>query len=176
MLVAAASPACAQGKLDAQYTASLAGIPIGKGSWMIDITDTQYTATANGTTTGLLRAFTGGEGTTAAHGTLQAGRLVSSIYSSVITSSKKTDEIRLTTSNGNVKEFTVDPPQDNDPERVPLTEAHQHGILDPMTASLLRVAGDRRSAVAGSLPANGVDFRRAAALRPASLPTSAWTR
>jgi len=141
MLVAAASPACAQGKLDAQYTVTLAGIPIGKGSWVIDITETQYNATANGRTTGLLRAFTSGEGTTAAHGTLQGGRLVSSIYSSVITSSKKTDEIRLTTSNGSVKEFKVDPPTDSDSERVPLTEAHQHGILDPMTAALLRVAG-----------------------------------
>ena len=141
MLVAVASPACAQGKLDAQYTVTLAGIPIGKGSWVIDITETQYNTTATGRTTGLLRAFTSGEGTTAAHGTLQGGRLVSSIYSSVITSSKKTDEIRFTTSNGNVKEFKIDPPTDSDSERVPLTEAHQYGILDPMTAALLRVAG-----------------------------------
>jgi hypothetical protein len=141
ILAAAALPACAQGKLDAQYTVTLAGIPIGKGSWVIDIADTQYNATANGKTTGLLHAFTGGEGTTAAHGTLQGGKLVSSIYSSVITSSKKTDEIRLTTSNGNVKEFKVDPPQDDNQERVPLTEAHQHGVLDPMTAALLRVSG-----------------------------------
>jgi hypothetical protein len=137
----AVSPACAQGKLDAQYTMTLAGIPIGKGSWLIDIADTQFSATANGKTTGLLRAFTGGEGTSAAHGTLQGGRLVSSIYSSIIISSKKKDEIRLTTANGNVKDFTVDPPTDNDPERLPITEAHQHGVLDPMTASLVYVAG-----------------------------------
>jgi Protein of unknown function (DUF3108) len=120
---------------------TLAGIPIGKGSWLIDIADTQFSATANGKTTGLLRAFTSGEGTSAAHGTLQGGRLVSSIYSSVIISSKKKDEIRLTTANGNVKDFTVDPPTDNDPERLPITEAHQHGVLDPMTASLVYVAG-----------------------------------
>jgi uncharacterized protein DUF3108 len=137
----AISPACAQGKLDAQYTMTLAGIPIGKGSWLIDIADTQFSATANGKTTGLLRAFTGGEGISAAHGTLQGGRLVSSIYSSIIISSKKKDEIRLTTANGNVKDFTVDPPTDNDPERLPITEAHQHGVLDPMTASLIYVTG-----------------------------------
>jgi hypothetical protein len=141
LAAAAVAPACAQGKLDAQYTMTLAGIPIGKGSWLIDIADTQFSATANGKTTGLLRAFTSGEGTSAAHGTLQGGRLVSSIYSSVIISSKKKDEIRLTTANGNVKDFTVDPPTDNDPERLPITEAHQHGVLDPMTASLVYVAG-----------------------------------
>jgi hypothetical protein len=141
-IAAAAIPqANAQGKLDAQYTMTLAGIPIGKGSWLIDIADSQFSATANGKTTGLLRAFTGGEGTSAAHGTLQGGRLISSIYSSIITSSKKKDEIRVTTANGNVKDVSVDPPLDNDPERVPVTEAHQHGIFDPMSAALMPVPG-----------------------------------
>lgn len=55
--------------------------------------------------------------------------------------SKKTDTTRITINNGNVKDFKVDPPQDNDPERVPITEAHQHGVLDPMIALLLRVPG-----------------------------------
>lgn len=136
------SPALAQGKLDAQYTASLAGIPIGKGNWTIDIAEGQYNAQANGKTTGLLRIFTSGEGTSAAHGTLQGGRLVSSIYSSVITAGKKKDEIRLTTANGNVKEFSIEPKPEDEEGRVPLTEAHQRGILDPMTASLVRVAGN----------------------------------
>ena len=136
------SPALAQGKLDAQYTASLAGIPIGKGNWTIDIADGQYNAQANGKTTGLLRIFTSGEGTSAAHGTLQGGRLVSSIYSSIIMAGKKKDETRLTTSNGNVKEFSIEPKPEDEQERVPLTEAHQRGILDPMTASLVRVAGN----------------------------------
>jgi hypothetical protein len=138
---AACAPARAQGKLDAQYSATLAGIPIGKGSWVIDIADKEFSATANGKTTGLLRIFAGGEGTSAAHGTMQGGRLVSTVYSSVIISSKKKDEIRVTTANGNVKEFTVDPPADNDSERLPITEAHQRGVLDPMTATLMHVAG-----------------------------------
>jgi len=136
------APVQAQGKLEAHYIASLAGIPIGKGSWTVEITDTQFTSAASGTTTGLLHAFTGGEGTTAARGTLQAGRPVSSIYTATISTSKKSDDVRLTINNGNVKDFTVEPPQDKDPERVPLTEAHQHGILDPMTSSLLRVSGN----------------------------------
>ena len=74
VVLVAAVPAAAraQGKLDARYTTTLAGIPIGKGSWVIDITDTQFMAAASGVTTGLMHAFTGGEGTSAAHGTLQA--------------------------------------------------------------------------------------------------------
>jgi hypothetical protein len=134
----ALAPAWAQGKLEAQYTVTLAGIPIGKGSWVVDIADTHYTAAASGTTTGLMRAFTRGQGTSAARGTFNAGRPQASVYAASISTSRKVDEIRLTINNGNVKESNVDPPLDQSPDRVPLTEAHQRDILDPMTASLLR--------------------------------------
>lgn len=140
--LAAPNPAWAQGKLEAQYTASLAGIPIGSGSWVIEISDTNYSAAANGGTVGLLRAFTGGQGTTAARGTFNGGRPMSSIYAATISTKKKSDEIRLTIANGAVKDFKVDPPQDDDPERVPITDAHRQGVLDPMTASLVRMPGN----------------------------------
>src|SRR5689334_12075616 len=38
------SPAQAQGKLEARYTASLAGIPLGTGTWVIEIAPDHYTA------------------------------------------------------------------------------------------------------------------------------------
>ena len=90
----------------------------------------------------MLRAFTGGQGNATARGTLSGGRLLSSIYAANITGRKKIDSIRITIDNGNVKDFKVDPPPDNDPERVPITEASQHGVLDPMTASLVRMPGN----------------------------------
>jgi hypothetical protein len=142
--LAAAAPAAvrAQGKLDARYAATLAGIPIGKGSWVIDITDTHYMAAASGATTGLVRVFTGGQGTSAAHGTLHAGQPVSWVYASTVVTSKKTDEVQLTVNNGDVQDTRLDPPLETEPDRVPITEAHQHGIVDPMTASLLRTPGN----------------------------------
>jgi len=141
-VVAAPDVARAQAKLDAQYTATLAGLPIGSGNWVIEFGDTNYSAAANGTTTGLLRAFTGGQGTTAARGTLSGSRAMSSIYAATISTRRKSDEIRLTIANGSVKDFKVDPPQDDDPERVPLTEANRQNVLDPMTASMVRVLGN----------------------------------
>jgi hypothetical protein len=59
-----------------------------------------------------------------------------------ISSRKKSDIIRFSIANGNVRDLHVDPPQDDDPERVPLTEAHQHGVFDPMTASMVRMPGN----------------------------------
>jgi Protein of unknown function (DUF3108) len=147
MLVLAISsspaPASAQARLEARYSATVAGIPIGTGSWAIDVTDTQYTAMVSGTTSGLLRAFTGGQGTATARGTLSGGRL-SSIYAASMSlrNNQKFDSIRITITNGNVKDYKVDPPADNDPNRVPITEASQRGVLDPMTAALVRVPGN----------------------------------
>jgi Protein of unknown function (DUF3108) len=142
-LFAAAAPGAvrAQGKLEARYTASLAGIPIGKGSWVVDITDTRYTAAASGVTTGLVRVFTGGQGTSAAHGTWQAGQPQTTIYASTIIAGKKSDEVRVTLANGVVKETRLDPPLETGPDRVPITEEHRKGVLDPMTASLIRTPG-----------------------------------
>src|SRR5574340_108053 len=62
---AAFDTARAQGKLEAHYWATLAGIPIGKGDWVVEIGDSDYSASASGVTTGLIRVFTGGEGTSA---------------------------------------------------------------------------------------------------------------
>lgn len=140
-ILGAIAPAAAQVRLEARYSATIAGIPIGGGTWAIDINDTQYTAAVSGATTGILRAFTGGQGNATARGTLAGGRLLSSIYAATITSRKKADSIRITIANGNVKDFKVDPPADEDPERVPITEASQRGVLDPMTASLVRMPG-----------------------------------
>lgn len=135
-------PAFAEGRLEARYSATLAGIPIGSGSWTIDAAETQYTATVNGSTSGLLRAFTGGQGNATARSTLSSGKIVSSIYAATIITRKHTDSIRITINSGNVKDFRVDPPQDEDPERIPITEVHQHNVLDPIAASLVRMPGN----------------------------------
>ena len=140
-LLLAPTPALAQGKLEAHYTASLAGIPIGRGTWVIDIGDTQYKAAASGTTIGLVKFFTGGHGTSFAQGKLNGGKPDSSEFLSSISSGDKTDKVKLKTDDGAVTEMTITPPQDKAKERVPLTDEHKRGILDPMTATLLRTPG-----------------------------------
>jgi hypothetical protein len=51
--------ASAQGRLDAHYEATLSGIPVGKGSWTIEIGDDAFSASAQGGSSGLLKAFSG---------------------------------------------------------------------------------------------------------------------
>jgi len=143
-LFAAGAPGLAgpQGKLEAHYVASLAGIPIGKGQWVIDVADDQYTATASGKTTGLMQVFAGGLGSAAGRGTVNGGKPVSSSYAATIASDVKTDEVRMAVSAGNVKEYSVQPVWPQVPDRVPVTEAHRRGITDPMSATLMAVGGN----------------------------------
>src|SRR3982074_85407 len=140
-LLLAAPSAFAQGKLDARYEATLAGIPVGKGAWTIDIADDAFSAAASGGTSGLLKAFAGGSGTGAAQGRVVNGALVSTNYSATTTTSKKSEAIRMVLSNGNVKEYAIEPEPPVDPDRLPVTDAHRRGVFDPMTASMLRVPG-----------------------------------
>src|SRR5215475_1590060 len=135
-------PGFAQGKLDARYTVTLGGLPIGRGSWVIDITDDHFSAAASGATTGVMRVFASGQGQSAARGNVSSGQLLPSTYVSSIATDQKYDDVRMVISGGTVKEFVADPPTVQTPDRVPLTEAHRRGVSDPMTASLVRVPGN----------------------------------
>src|SRR5471032_3197506 len=73
VLALPAAPASAQGKLDARYEVTLAGIPVGRGAWVVDIADDQYSASASGTTAGLLKAFASGSGTGGSQGRIVNG-------------------------------------------------------------------------------------------------------
>jgi hypothetical protein len=132
----------AQGKLDARYTVTLAGLPIGRGAWVIDIGEDSFTASASGATSGLLQVFASGHGQSASRGSVVSGQPLPASYASHIVTDQKTDDVRMAISSGTVKESRVDPPTVTGPDRVPVTEAHRRGIADPMTASLMRVPGN----------------------------------
>jgi hypothetical protein len=141
LLLGAPDGALAQGKLDARYEATLAGIPVGKGAWTIDIGDDQFSAAASGGTAGLLKAFSGGSGTGASQGRVVNGTPVATGYTATTITSKKSEAIRITLANGNVKEFSIEPEPPVDPDRLPVTDAHRRGVYDPMTGSMLKVPG-----------------------------------
>lgn len=139
--VLAPLPAAAQGRLEAHYEASLAGIAVGRGTWGIEIGDDYYSASAQGATAGLLKAFSGGTGTGSAQGRLVNGAMVPMAYTATI-ASKKSETIKINLANGGVKDFTIEPEPPVDADRVVVTEAHKKNVIDPMTSSLVRVPGN----------------------------------
>lgn len=137
----AVSPAAAQGKLDARYEVTLAGIPVGRGTWTIEIAEDHYSASVSGATVGLLKAISGGHGNGAAQGRLINGQFAPVNYTATSETSKKAETIRIALSGGNVTESSITPEPPADAARIPVTDAHRHGVLDPMTGSMIRVAG-----------------------------------
>lgn len=129
-------------RLDARYTATLGGIKLGEGSWLVDVTEDQFTATATGATSGLARIFSSGKGSTVSRGAIRNGQLVPASYMVSMKWGKKSEDLRMKLADGAIKEVSIEPPAILHPDRVPVTEAHRRNVLDPMTSSLLRVQGN----------------------------------
>ncbi len=140
-LAASTGPASAEGKLEAHYRVTLAGLPIGGGAWVIDVADDRYTMAASGQVSGVLKAFSRGEGTAAVRGTIQGTRMGLSGYAMHIKSRNKVDEVRMAVAGGALKELAVEPPVEPNPDHPPVTEAHKRGFLDPISAGMIPAAG-----------------------------------
>ena len=141
-----AMPSCAgagprlQAKLDADYTATLFGIPIGRITWTVAVRDDRFSAAASGTTVGLLRVFANGRGIAKARGIVSARRARASNFMVSFVSGHSSDAIRIVFTDDKAKEYLAHPPSPN-PHLVPLTDAYRIGVVDPMTALLIRVPG-----------------------------------
>lgn len=138
---AAADRAGAQSTLNAHYRATLGGMPIGSGAWTIDLADDHYTMAASGQASGFLKAFATGDGAAAVRGGILGSRLVPASYAINVRSKTRIDQVKMALSGGAVKELSVEPPVNPDPNRTPLTEAHKRGVLDPFSAGMLPRAG-----------------------------------
>ena len=151
-----AQSAQAQARLDAQYTASLAGIPVGKGTWAIEIGDDQYGASAQGGTAGLLKSFSQGAGTGSVQGRVVNGALVGQSYQASTSAGKKSEQIRINLQNGNVKDFAIEPAppiaraEAARPDLPPQPPGHGtgNGILGVLPASSLPPASSQAMAYA----------------------------
>lgn len=141
LLLAATIPAAADARLEGRYSISIAGLTIGTAAIVLDVRPDGYVAAGSAKLTGVMRAIATGQGTAAVRGSIVGGRLVPQSYSMTAESQKKTDEVRMAMANGLVRDFSAVPPLEPEPDRVPLTEAHRKGVLDPLSAALFIVPG-----------------------------------
>jgi hypothetical protein len=147
LFIVATTPAFADGRLDVRYKASitalsdLKGIEIGRGALIIDITDDGYAAAGSAKVTGLARLVSKGEGSVAARGNFVNGKVSPLTYSSTSETDKKSEEVRISLANNAVTEFQVSPPTTPDKDRIPVTEQHRQGVVDPMSAAVITVPG-----------------------------------
>lgn len=151
-------PSHAQARVDARFSVTLAGIQIGRGAWILDVSEDAFTTAASGATSGLMRVIASGQGTGASRGHMVGGSPVPATFAATIVADKKTDEIRMSLAGGNVKDFVYEPPQPPHPERIPVREQHRKGVIDPMTALVFRVPGNASPLSPEACPRNVAIF------------------
>jgi hypothetical protein len=135
-----AVPAQAQSKLTANYTISVARIPIGKAAWTVDFGEDSYTTTGSGEASGVASLAVSGKGTVAARGTIKDGRLEATNFTADITRGEEKSDMTMVLDHGNVTEIKAEKLAPGE-DRVAVTDAHRQGIVDPLSAWLIP-AGD----------------------------------
>jgi hypothetical protein len=134
-------PAQAEGRLKAHYAISMTGVSIGQIAWLVTIGDQRYTTSASGKASGVLSVLVNGEGAVDVRGTIADGHLVPKFYTASFNDDEGRAELRMTFDDGGVKELNAPPPP-HASDRVPVTEAHRRGVVDPLSAVLIPADDD----------------------------------
>ncbi len=136
-----AASAHADGRLEARYTLSLAGLELGKAALLLEVDERSYTASGSARLTGMAQAVSSGKGTAGARGAIARGELEPRAFAMEAESDRKAEAIRLVMSRDTVTEMRVEPPVSESPDRIPVTDKDKKGVLDPMSAALILVPG-----------------------------------
>jgi uncharacterized protein DUF3108 len=140
------SLALAQAKLDATYSATLFGLPIGHISWTVELRNNRFTSAATGGISGLLRIFSDGHGDVSAQGNLSGGEPIASHFALTLIAGKWSDDVRIQFRGNKAQEYVTALPAPG-ANQAPITDANRTGVLDPMTALLVPIPGAGKTAV-----------------------------
>lgn len=133
-LALAAGPVVAA-TLKVDYSISLGGLNLGSADLDGRFDGDRYDVKLKGQLTGLAGAFSGGSrGSAAASGKLAGSRVSSTGFSASGESSSAARTVRMGVASGVVTGVQIDPPFEDRPDRVPVTEAQKRGIVDPLSA------------------------------------------
>lgn len=138
--IAAPSFATAQGKFEASYGISVARIPIGAADATVDFSPANYRMAVNGRASGVMRIMASGHGSLATQGIRTETGLAPTQFVARTATDGDTLDVSLTLADGTVMELAASAPPPS-PDRIALTDEHQRGIVDPLTALLLPLSG-----------------------------------
>ncbi|MFG1361273.1 DUF3108 domain-containing protein [Xanthobacter pseudotagetidis] len=131
----------ADGRMVAKYSLSVAGVEFGRGTFVVQASDSAYEISGTARITGLMRAVANGKGRAAARGALAGGRMVPRVYAMDAEADGKEESARIVMAAGAVKEMDVEPELKFYPDRVPVTDAVLKSVLDPVSGAFVYMAG-----------------------------------
>lgn len=131
----------ADGRMVAKYSLSVAGVEFGRGTFVVQASDSAYEISGTARITGLMRAVANGKGRAAARGAFTGGRMVPIVYAMDAEADGKEESARIVMVAGAVKEMDVEPVLKFAPDRVPVTEAVLKSVLDPVSGAFAYMPG-----------------------------------
>lgn len=140
-LILAAPAASAAEQLQITYGLSLAGLPIGTATLGGQFGRDTYKVDVRAKMTGLAGLLTSGRGAGTASGQTTGGKMLPNAYALTSGGGNGTYTVRMALASGNVAGVEITPPLDPAPDRVPLLDTHKRGVVDPVSALVMPVAG-----------------------------------
>ena len=131
----------AGGNLDANYKATLLGLPIGHISWAVYLKENSFSSVATGSIAGFLRVFWDAQGMVSAQGRLSGGKPKPAKFDLELLAGKWSDEVGIVFNGNRAKETALAVPPSQNADYVPIKDADRVGASDPMTALLVYVPG-----------------------------------
>jgi hypothetical protein len=126
----------AQG-LAARYSVSMTGIPIGESTWTVDLGSDAYSISASGGAAGVMAILMNGTGTAEASGKIRDGRLLPASFTSKAVELGEHFELKMVMDRGTATAIEIEGPPPG-PDRIPIKDGDREGIIDPLSALLLR--------------------------------------
>lgn len=140
MPTAVLAEAGAPSKVSARYNVTFNGFNIGSFRFESSVDSASYSLTGRAKVSALL-GIVNWSGATRSSGDLIQGEPAPAAYSFKYKNSSKSGSVDMSFSKGRVADRTLVPPRSPSKKRVPLTEEHLQGVLDPMSAVLAMTTG-----------------------------------
>jgi hypothetical protein len=125
----------------ASYSVSLIGLPIGRVDISGKISPTAYHVEGNAKIVGLASLLSSARGAATGSGSIAPGKVLASTFATTAANSKMVRTVRMALADGDVIGVDISPPIVDKPGRIPLRAEDTHGIVDPLGAIFVPVAG-----------------------------------
>jgi hypothetical protein len=141
LVVAPMPPAAANSRVtvDAVYMISIAGWNIARASVDISIDRGRYDAKLSMKPSGVAQIVTAVRTWVSSSGRISRGRILPTEYDVRAEETDQPVRVDMRMRSGNVTSLRASPPLKERPGRIPVTNAHKRGIVDPMSSGLLPI-------------------------------------
>jgi hypothetical protein len=125
----------------ATYNVSLIGLEIGRVEISGEISATAYHVEGSAKIVGLATLLSSARGAASGSGSIAPGKVLPATFATTAANSKMTRTVRMALSDGDVIGVAISPPIVDKPGRIPLRAEDERGVIDPLGAILVPVAG-----------------------------------